>query len=181
MRRKNMNSNMELKFLKIRDVKSPVRGTAEAAGVDFFVPNYNEKFEKDLKEKNPTISINTVDNNELYIKLEPGQRALIPSGIKTWMTPGTALIAANKSGVASKKGLIFGAQVVDSDYAGEVHISVINTSNDTVMIKTGEKLIQFIHTPVLLTPIEEVDEYMFNALHDKSQRGEGGFGSTGTK
>lgn len=178
---KNMNSNMELKFLKIRDVKSPVRGTVEAAGVDFFVPNYNEKFENDLREKNPAISINTVDNNELYIKLEPGHRVLIPSGIKTWMTPGTALIAANKSGVASKKGLIFGAQVVDSDYAGEVHISVINTSNDVVMIKTGEKLIQFIHTPVLLTEPEEVDEYIFNSLHDKSQRGNGGFGSTGVQ
>ena len=111
----------------------------------------------------------------------PNGRVLIPSGIKTWMTPGTALIAANKSGVASKKGLIFGAQVIDSDYAGEVHISVINTSNVPVTIKTGEKLIQFIHTPVLMTKPEEVDEYTFNSLHDKSVRGEGGFGSTGTE
>lgn len=170
----------EIKFLKIRDVKSPVRGTDEAAGIDFFVPNYNEKFEKDFKEKNPEIRC-AVYIDEMEIELDPGQRVLIPSGIKTWMTPGTALIAANKSGIASKKGLIFGAQVVDSDYAGEVHISVINTSNEDVIITTGEKLIQFIHTPVLLTPPEEVDEYTFNALHDKSQRGEGGFGSTGVK
>ena len=172
----------EIKFLKIRDVKSPVRGTAEAAGIDFFVPNYNEKFEADFREKNPNLVVEfSMDNTKMTIVLSSGERALIPSGIKTWMTPGTALIAANKSGVASKKGLIFGAQVVDSDYAGEVHISVINTSNDVVRIDTGEKLIQFIHTPVLLTPPEEVDEYMFNALHDKSQRGTGGFGSTGVQ
>jgi dUTP pyrophosphatase len=173
---------MELRYIRIRDVKSPVRGTAEAAGIDFFVPNYNEKFEADFREKNPNLVAEfSMDNTKMTIVLSPGERALIPSGVKTWMTPGTALIAANKSGVASKKGLIFGAQVVDSDYAGEVHISVINTSNDVVKIDTGEKLIQFIHTPVLLTPPEEVDEYIFNALHDKSVRGEGGFGSTGVQ
>lgn len=171
---------MELKYTKIRDVKSPERGTSEAAGIDFFVPNYNEKFEKDFKEKNPEIDYG-VFVDVMEITLYPGQRVLIPSGIKTWMTPGTALIAANKSGVATKKGLIFGAQVVDSDYAGEVHISVINTGTYEVIIKTGEKLIQFIHTPVLLTQPEEVDEFMFNEFHDKSQRGEGGFGSTGVK
>lgn len=178
-------NNMELKYTKIRDVKSPVRGTAEAAGIDFFVPEYNETFKSDFEDKNPDVWYSIFDKNPdnpyMWIILKPQQRVLIPSGIKTWMTPGTALIAANKSGVASKKGLIFGAQVVDSDYAGEVHISVINTSNEDVIIKTGEKLIQFIHTPVLLTPPEEVDEFMFNALHDKSQRGTGGFGSTGTK
>ena len=174
--------NMELKFLKIRDVKSPVRGTAEAAGIDFFVPNCNTRFINDFREKNPEIyCVIAADDSSMDFVLHPQQRVLIPSGIKTWMTPGTALIAANKSGVASKKGLIFGAQVVDSDYAGEVHISVINTSNEDVIIKCGEKLIQFIHTPVLLTPSEEVDEYTFNSLHDKSVRGEGGFGSTGVQ
>ena len=176
-----MNS-MRIKFLKIRDVKSPVRGTAEAAGIDFFVPNCNTSFVNDFVKKNPEIYyVVTEDNSSMDFVLKPGQRALIPSGIKTWMTPGTALIAANKSGVATKKGLIFGAQVIDSDYAGEVHISVINTSDVGVIISTGEKLIQFVHTPVLLTKPEEVDEYTFNALHDKSQRGEGGFGSTGVQ
>ena len=172
-----------IKFLKIRDVKSPERGTPEAAGIDFYVPNYNTQFRQDFEDKNPNIKA-VVDYDEtcMEIRLQPGERALIPSGIKTWMLPHTALIAANKSGVASKKGLIFGAQVVDSDYAGEVHISVINTSNTQVSIFTGDKLIQFIHTPVLLTPLKEVDSQEdFDALHDKSLRGTGGFGSTGTK
>ena len=87
--------NMELKFLKIRDVKSPARGTAEAAGIDFFVPNYNTQFAVDFREKNPEIDY-AVFKDVMEITLEPGQRVLIPSGIKTWMTPGTALIAANK-------------------------------------------------------------------------------------
>ena len=173
---------MKIKFLKVRDVKSPERGTAEAAGIDFYVPKYDTQFIIDLLDKNPFIQYD--DNyaeNTFDIVLRPGERVLIPSGIKTWMEPGTALIAANKSGVASKKGLIFCAQVVDSDYAGEVHINVINTSNTDVKISTGYKLIQFIHTPVILSSVEEVSDTEFTALHESSTRGEGGFGSTGTK
>lgn len=170
----------KIKFLKVRDVKSPVRGTNEAAGIDFFVPNFTADFLVDLIKKNPGIECSVLDDN-LHICIKPQHRVLIPSGIKTWMIPDTALIAANKSGVASKKGLIFGAQVVDSDYAGEVHISVINTSDVPVVISCGDKLIQFIHTPVLLSLLEEVDNETFNDLHNSSQRGAGGFGSTGTK
>jgi deoxyuridine 5'-triphosphate nucleotidohydrolase len=170
----------KIKFLKVRDVKSPVRGTNEAAGIDFFVPNFTSDFLVDLIKKNPGIECSVLDDN-LHICIKPQHRVLIPSGIKTWMIPDTALIAANKSGVASKKGLIFGAQVVDSDYAGEVHISVINTSDVPVVISCGDKLIQFIHTPVLLSLLEEVDNETFNDLHNSSQRGAGGFGSTGTK
>ena len=173
-----------IKFLKVRDVKSPVRGTAEAAGIDFFVPNCDEKFITDLVQKNSSATLPVlvqVNDNQVYITIMPNSRVLIPSGIHGWLAPGTALIAANKSGVATKKGLVFGAQVVDSDYSGEIHISVINTSNVPVTITGGEKLIQFIHTPVLLSPLEEVDKETYNKLHDKSERGAGGFGSTGTK
>lgn len=175
-----INTNTTIKFTKTRDVKSPIRGTAEAAGIDFFVPDCNGEFLVDLVKKNPGIEL-AINGDELFICVKPQHRVLIPSGIKTWMVPGTALIAANKSGVAAKKGLVFGAQVVDSDYSGEVHISVINTGIKDVIIKSGEKLIQFIHTPVLLSLIVEVDDATYTALHDKSERGDGGFGSTGTK
>ena len=142
----------------------------------------NPDFESDFYSKNGSLEyVVNHDSNKMVIILKPGERVLIPSGVKTWMEPGTALIAANKSGVATKKGLIFGAQVVDSDYAGEVHISVINTGNYNAYIETGDKLIQFIHTPVLLTPLDEVDAEEFERLHSESLRGEGGFGSTGTK
>ena len=175
-----INTNTTIMFTKTRDVKSPTRGTGEAAGIDFFVPDCSGEFLVDLVKKNPGIELTIIDN-DLCIYVKPQNRVLIPSGIKTWMVPGTALIAANKSGVATKKGLVFGAQVVDSDYSGEVHISVINTSTENVIIKSGEKLIQFIHTPVLLSPLVEVDNDAYTALHDKSERGDGGFGSTGTK
>ena len=175
-------NNTVIKFTKIRDVKSPARGTGEAAGIDLFVPNYNEQFLADFKAKNPLINYTVADDKSgMRFELRPGQRVLIPAGIKTWMDYGTALIAANKSGVASKKGLVFGAQVVDSDYAGEVHINVINTGDTSVRIETGEKLIQFLHMPILMSPVVEVSAEEYNLLHTNSERGASGFGSTGTK
>lgn len=184
MNLKMNNMTQVIKFLKVRDVKSPERGTTEAAGIDFYIPNCNEQFITDLINKNSNSTLPVlvqVQNEEVFITIMPNSRVLIPSGIHSWMSPGTALIAANKSGVATKKGLVFGAQVVDSDYAGEIHISVINTSNVPVTITGGEKLIQFIHMPVLLSPLEEVDKETYNKLHGTSERGEGGFGSTGAK
>lgn len=169
-----------IKFTKVRDVKSPVRGTAQAAGIDFFVPNYSPLFLVDLIKKNPFVEC-SIEDDTMYIVIPANGRVLIPSGIKTFMDPDTALIGANKSGVASKKGLVFGAHVIDSDYSGEIHINVINTSNEDVIVTCGEKLIQFIHTPVILSTLEEICYVDYEALHTDSVRGEGGFGSTGTK
>lgn len=169
-----------IKFTKVRDVKSPVRGTSQAAGIDFFVPNYSPTFLVDLIKKNPFVEC-SIENDTMCIVIPANGRVLIPSGIKTFMNPDSALIGANKSGVASKKGLVFGAHVIDSDYSGEIHINVINTSSEDVIVTCGEKLIQFIHTPVILSALEEVCYTEYETLHENSVRGEGGFGSTGTK
>jgi dUTP pyrophosphatase len=168
-----------VKFTKVRDVKSPVRGTGQAAGIDFFVPNYSPSFLVDLIKKNPFVGC-SIEDDTMYIVIPANGRVLIPSGIKTFMDPDTALIGANKSGVSSKKGLVFGAHVIDSDYSGEVHINVINTSDTDVIVTCGEKLIQFIHTPVILSTLEEVGYVEYETLHANSVRGEGGFGSTGS-
>jgi dUTP pyrophosphatase len=168
-----------VKFTKVRDVKSPVRGTGQAAGIDFFVPNYSPSFLVDLIKKNPFVGC-SIEDDTMYIVIPANGRVLIPSGIKTFMDPDTALIGANKSGVSSKKGLVFGAHVIDSDYSGEVHINVINTSDENVVVACGEKLIQFIHTPVILSTLEEVGITEYESLHANSVRGEGGFGSTGS-
>jgi dUTP pyrophosphatase len=175
-----------VKFLKVRDVKDPVRGTEQAAGIDFFVPVYNDDFINALCKANSTnaafdeVNCRNIIANSQVIRLFPGERILIPSGIKTYFEPkDSALIAANKSGVATKKGLRFTAQVVDSDYTGEIHIGVANDSTRPVDIAAGDKLIQFLHQPVFLSKLEEFStKEEFDALHNGSTRGEGGFGST---
>lgn len=147
-----------MKFLKIRDVKDPSRGTSKSAGIDLFIPNDFATF-----------------------TLSPGQSVLIPAGLKANVPENYAFIAFNKSGVATKKHLAVGACVIDEDYQGEIHIHVYNFGKDIVTISPGEKIIQCVLVPVLYEDVEIVqteDELWEGVITD---RGEGGFGSTGTK
>lgn len=200
-----------IKFLKIREVKSPSRAYDFDAGIDFYVPRFDAKFISDLKEKNPTIwvpkeqysgeayymatamgttltiqgchsdskvSYDLNDENDTLIKfddkegknyflLAPGARINIPSGIKSRMaTPGRALVAFNKSGIATKYGLVSGACVVDYLYQGEIHLSLINTSTKVVRIYEDMKILQFIEMPVFNSNIAVTE------LNDKADIGE---------
>ena len=143
---------LKMKVQKLRNVKTPNRGTVASAGIDFYVP---EDFET--------------------VSLKPGESVLIPSGIKVQVPRGYALIAFNKSGVAVKQGLSVGACVVDEDYEGEIHLHMINTSDKEQVVVTGQKLVQFVLIPVAYLDIEEVYEIQSR----NTERGAGGFGSTG--
>lgn len=174
-------------FSKTRDVKSPSRGTNSSAGIDFYIPIFTKSFLKDLKEKNKGRE-NEYQLNETLgeIIINPHGSILIPSGIHVNLArtkadfkpdwPGIMLVAHNKSGVSSKKGLDRMAEVVDEDYQGEIHINLRNTTDDYVNISQDEKVIQFILEEVIYAPPIEVD---FNKLYDSlSERGSGGFGHT---
>jgi len=166
-----------IKFLKTRQVKSPARANKYDAGIDFFVPEFTEKFIEDMKAKNPDCPFIPLEDGFI---LRPHERILIPSGIHCQMSkPGRALITANKSGVATKTGLIFGAQVVDYEYQGEIHISLINTSNQNVRIYAGMKAIQFLETPVFNSDIEVEEGKKPEEFYiEITTRGVGGFGSS---
>lgn len=144
-----------LRFSIVGNVQAPCRAHEHDAGIDFFVPN---------------------DFVETYIY--PNDGIKIPTGVKVNIPEGTALMAFNKSGVATKHGLIKGAELADCGYQGELHIHVINTSNKLVKISPGMKIIQFVLVPILTPALEQVPENELFAA--KSERGEGGFGSTGT-
>ena len=176
----------DLRISKIREVISPVRGTAHSAGVDCFIPEFTEAFQSDFNEKNPNI-VSIRPDNYSWILVElgevktlliaPGERVLIPAGIKVDLGPNQAMIMENKSGVAVKKGLIAGACVIDEDYQGEIHINLINTSNHIVAIHENEKIIQGVLFNVSYSQPVEIEE---SKLYDEvSERGDGGFGSTG--
>ena len=161
--------NYLLRFAKVRNVRSPERGTPGSAGIDFFIP---EDF----------------PNTALY----PNRDVLIPSGIKAQIPEGYMLMGADKSGIASSReaknragmdhskgtptSLIIGAKIVDEDYQGEIHIHIINVGQHPVILKPGMKIAQFILIPVLYAELTEVFEC---SLFDKdTERGSGGFGST---
>jgi len=163
-----------MKIFKVRTVKTPTRGTDYSAGIDFYVPEFNQQFKSDVRLKNLDAII---DDNNSIINISPHSRILIPSGIHVKVPYDYALIAFNKSGVATKKGLDIAASVVDSDYEGEIHLSLTNTTGDVVTISENEKIVQFLLIPISMDGIIEVNskEELYPV---KSTRGEGAFGST---
>ena len=182
------------RFIKVREVVSPNRANPNDAGLDFYVPtnltsediHSKNEFDSggyDLDTGGYDLDIPFGESFVRHIALKPGHRILIPSGIKGLLEPpASMLMAANKSGIATKKGLIFTAEIVDSPYVGEIHIGVYNTSQETQIIEAGQKLVQFIHVPVYITEPEEIQQEEF---YSESQmwgsRGDKGFGSSQIK
>jgi dUTP pyrophosphatase len=147
-------------FTKIRDVKSPERGTTKSAGVDFYAPN-------DIEE----------------ITLQPGESALIPTGLRFIIPEGLAFWGANRSGMASKDGVILGAELIDEDYRGEPKINLWNVSTTPTTIKPGQKIAQFVLVHVSYELPTEVDGNVYEMMDTMvpSERGSGGFGHTDKK
>lgn len=165
-----------MKISRTREVKLPTRGTEFSAGIDFYIPSFSDKFVKDLFVKNEDVVV----KDSSTIILEPHYRILIPSGVKVnFEGEPRVLIAFNKSGVSVKKGLDVLACVIDQDYQGEIHLSLVNTSEEDVYICQGEKIAQFIMLPVVYEDIVEVSDK--DLWQKKTNRGEGGFGSTDAK
>ena len=131
--------------------KLPSYGTAEAAGADLYA---------------------CLDNS---VTLEPGGSAFIPTGIALEVPRGCAGLIYARSGMACKRGLAPANKVgvVDSDYRGEITVVLHNHGAVTQTIEHGERIAQFIITPVLTPAYGFADE-----LSD-TQRDKGGFGSTG--
>lgn len=177
----------DIYFTKVRNVKSPTRANQHDAGIDFFLPSITPQFMEDFLNKNEHFgeikdrwqALFQETGGEPFIKIPAFSRVLIPSGIKVWiLNKASALVAFNKSGLASKHGLTTTAQVVDADYTGEVHVGLYNSSDKAMLFKEGDKIGQFLHLDIYLSTMVEVEEDTYAQLSQNSDRGEGGFGST---
>lgn len=163
-----------LEFIKTRNVKSPERNALENAGIDFYIPEKNSYTEEELKTFGSGVSI--VDN---CIRIAPHKDVKIPAGIKSKFSNNIALIAYNKSGIATKKKLIVAAQVIDCAYQGEWHIHLINTSDEVQSVEFGQKIVQFIPEVISTDDVVVRDITEEEFFTEKTSRGAGGFGSTG--
>ena len=184
----------KIRFTKVRDVKSPSRGNVGDAGIDFYTPvdltledlvsvNKDVEFISVSTESSFSGRVKVILDDEGHVKklrIGAHSRVIIPSGIKTLIEPlDSGLIAANKSGVSTVKGLVYTAEVVDSNYVGEIHICVANTSSCSTDIEMGKKLMQFMHVPVYMTTPEEISiEDYENEAKDWGSRGQNWQGST---
>jgi dUTP pyrophosphatase len=109
------------------------------------------------------------------LKLAPGQRALVPTGIVIELPPGYEAQVRPRSGLALKHGvtLLNSPGTIDADYRGEVMVLLVNLGQENFNVARGDRVAQLIVAPVTRVDIELVEET------SGSERGQGGFGSTG--
>ena len=110
------------------------------------------------------------------ITLHPGETTLIPSGLAIHLAdPGLAAMVLPRSGLGHKHGIVLGNLVglIDSDYQGQVFVSVWNRGRDSFTIQPMERIAQMVVVPVLQVAFNVVSDF------DQSERGGDGFGSTG--
>lgn len=110
------------------------------------------------------------------LSLAPGDSQLVPSGIAIHLDdPGLAAVVLPRSGLGAKHGIVLGNLVglIDSDYQGQIFVSVWNRGRSPFTIEPLERIAQLVVVPVVQVALEVVDEFA------ESHRGAGGFGSTG--
>jgi dUTP pyrophosphatase len=110
------------------------------------------------------------------LTVEPGSTVLVPSGLAIHIgDPGLAAVLLPRSGLGHKHGLVLGnlTGLIDSDYQGQVFVSIWNRGSKSYEIKPGERIAQMVFVPVEQVEFKVVDEF------DDSSRGAGGFGHSG--
>jgi dUTP pyrophosphatase len=111
------------------------------------------------------------------VTLQPLERALIPTGLYIALPNGFEAQIRPRSGLALRKGLSIpnAPATIDSDYRGEIKVIVINLSNEPLTIEPGERFCQMV-----IAQYEKIQWFITDSLED-TDRGDGGFGSTGNK
>ena len=147
-----MTASVSIKLLNPR-AKLPAYGSADAAGADLYA----------LTDGPVTVA--------------PGETALIRTGIALAVPQGYVGLVYARSGMACKRGLAPANKVgvIDADYRGEVMIFLHNHGDAPQVVEDGDRIAQLVIAPYLTARFQTVDEL------DGTERGSGGFGSTGRK
>lgn len=146
---------MKMKFVKLdREATVPTYGTPCAAGADLYACNGGKA-----------------------ITIESGKAVLIHTGIAVEIPDGYVGLIFARSGISTKRGLAPANKVgvIDSDYRGEIMVSLYNQSGITQTVEDKERIAQLVITPYVKADFTEVDSL------DSTERSSGGFGSTGRK
>ncbi len=140
---------MKLKIVKIADVPTPKYANDTDAGLDLY--------------------------SAQDMRIEPGHRALISTGLKMEWPDGYAGLIWDRSGLAAKHGISTIAGVIDSGYRGEIKVALINLGHEPFVVEKDMRIAQMLFQRIDQAEIELVDEL------SETDRGEGSFGSSGLK
>ena len=116
-------------------------------------------------------------NIEASININPGKTAIVPTGLSISIPKGFEVQIRPRSGLAAKKkiSVLNTPGTIDSDYRGEIKVILINQGQETFKVEKGLRIAQMVVCPVVQAQIKEVEDL------SETERGKGGFGSTGSK
>ena len=116
-------------------------------------------------------------NIDADINIDPGKTAIIPTGLALSIPKGFEVQIRPRSGLAAKQkiSVLNTPGTIDADYRGEIKVILINLGQETFKVEKGLRIAQMVVCPVVQAQLKEVDDL------SETERGKGGFGSTGTK
>ena len=116
-------------------------------------------------------------NIDANINIDPGKTAIIPTGLALSIPKGFEVQIRPRSGLAAKQkiSVLNTPGTIDADYRGEIKVILINLSQESFKVERGLRIAQMVVCPIVQAQLKEVDDL------SETERGKGGFGSTGTK
>ena len=159
-------------FLRVKraypDAVLPLRAHATDSGLDVTAYRFNFMY----NDKNEKVELAMTDRS---VTLKPQERVLVDTGICATVGVGMEIQVRSRSGLSLKQGLVVTNQpgTVDESFRAPIGVILINTSGVPQTINVGDRIAQLVVAPVILSIVEEVDDL------DSTDRGLGGFGSTG--
>ena len=145
--------------------------------VKLLIKRFSKKVSLPKYETNGSSGMDIAAFIEKNIIIQPGETAMVPTGIAVSIPNGYEIQIRPRSGLAAKKSIsvLNAPGTIDEDYRGEIKVILINLSKNNFIVENGARIAQMVLCPVVRANLEEVEELQ------ETLRGDGGFGSTGTK
>ena len=144
---------------------------------EVLIKRLSKNIELPKYETNGSSGMDLSANIEKQIKIEPGKTSIIPTGISVSIPKNFEIQIRSRSGLAAKSqvSVLNSPGTIDADYRGELKVILINLSNKIFVVEKGMRIAQMVLCPIVKAKFKEVDNL------DDTDRGAGGFGSTGLK
>ena len=144
---------------------------------EILIKKLSEKVKLPKYETNGSSGMDLSANIDSSIKINPGKTAIIPTGISLSVPNNYEIQIRPRSGLAAKNqiSVLNSPGTIDSDYRGEIKVILINLGEKVFIVDKGDRIAQMVVCPIIKAKLKEVKNL------EKSHRGSGGFGSTGTK
>ena len=144
---------------------------------EVLIKRLSKNIELPKYETNGSSGMDLSANIEKQIKIEPGKTSMIPTGISVSIPKNFEIQIRSRSGLAAKSqiSVLNSPGTIDADYRGELKVILINLGNKTFVVERGTRIAQMVLCPIVKAKFKEVESL------DDTDRGSGGFGSTGLK